>query len=164
MPDMLVQLLKLPAVDPLIDELRDSGVIIRRAQAFEITPVRAFIEKHFAVSWADEASVGFSNKPVSTFIAVRDGVIVGFACYECTRRNYFGPMGVLETERGKGVGKALLLACLQGLKDMGYAYAIIGGVGPADFYTAACGATLIEGSTPGIYVDMLAKPTESKLE
>ena len=53
--------------------------------------------------------------------------------------------------RGRGIGKALLLTALEGLREIGYAYGIIGGVGPAEFYAKACGAVMIEGSTPGIY-------------
>ena len=37
------------------------------------------------------------------------------------------------------------------MREMGYAYAIIGGVGPAEFYAKVCGATVIEGSDPGVY-------------
>jgi hypothetical protein len=37
------------------------------------------------------------------------------------------------------------------MRDEGYAYAVIGGVGPAEYYRRAIGATVIEGSTPGIY-------------
>jgi len=37
----------------------------------------------------------------------------------------------------------------------GYAYSIIGGVGPAGFYAEAVGAVPIAGSTPGIYARML---------
>ncbi len=33
-------------------------------------------------------------------------------------------------------------------------YAVIGGVGPVEFYKKLCGATLIEGSSPGIYKGM----------
>jgi GNAT superfamily N-acetyltransferase len=157
MPDMLVNLLKLPDPAPLVDHLRGQGLIIRRAQPFELTPVREFITKHFALTWADETSVGFANKPVSVYLAIRDGAIVGFAAYECTRRAFFGPTGVLETERGRGAGRALLTASLAGLRDLGYVYAIIGGVGPADFYARAVGATPIPDSTPGIYADLLKK-------
>ncbi|MCK7506256.1 MAG: hypothetical protein MZV70_20760 [Desulfobacterales bacterium] len=35
------------------------------------------------------------------------------------------------------------------MRDDGYAYAIIGGVGPAAYYAKTVGATLIEGSSPG---------------
>jgi hypothetical protein len=44
-----------------------------------------------------------------------------------------------------------LLACLYAMREQGYGYAIIGGVGPAEFYTKTVGATLIEDSTPGVY-------------
>jgi GNAT superfamily N-acetyltransferase len=159
MPDMLVNLLTLPDLAPDAARLRAAGVVLRRAQPFELTPLRQFVEEHFALAWADEASVGLSNKPVSVYLAIRDGRIVGFAAYECTRRAFFGPTGVLESERGRGIGKALLIAALIGLREMGYAYGIIGGVGPADFYAKAVGATVIPNSTPGVYVDPLRKPT-----
>jgi GNAT superfamily N-acetyltransferase len=155
MTDMLVNLLKLPAVEGVLAEMQANGVRVRRAQPFELTPVRAFVEKHFTVGWADEVSVGFANKPVSVYIATRESSIVGFAAYECTRRAYFGPTGVLETERGRGLGTALLLASLLALREMGYVYAIIGSAGPTDFYTRTVGATLIPDSDPGIYTDLL---------
>ena len=44
MPDMLVNLLKVPLVDSAITELAKTGVIIRRAQPFEITPVMEVVE------------------------------------------------------------------------------------------------------------------------
>jgi len=56
--------------------------------------------------------------------------------------------------RGSGAGAALLFRCLEGMRELGYAYAIIGGVGPAEFYQRVCGATVIEGSDPGIYGDL----------
>jgi predicted N-acetyltransferase YhbS len=157
MPDMLVHLLKLPEVTSEIKRLETNGVIIRRANAYEMSAATEFAAKNFSIGWRDEVAVGFANKPISIFIATQQGRIIGFGAYECTRRGFFGPTGVLESERNKGTGKALLLACLHGLRDMGYVYGIIGGVGPAEFYTKCCGAILIEGSTPGIYVDMLKK-------
>ena len=68
-----------------------------------------------------------------------------------------GPTGVLEKERGKGIGRALLLACLWGLREMGYAYAIIGGAGPVEFYQRECVAVVIPDSVPGVYHDPLKK-------
>jgi predicted N-acetyltransferase YhbS len=151
MPDMLVNLLKLPS----LDRLNDEGVNIRRAQPFEITPVRDFIEKNFSVAWADEISAGFANKPVSVVIATRAGRVIGFAGYECTRKAFFGPTGVVESERGCGIGTALLIASLWGLRELGYVYAVIGGAGPTDFYKRSVGAIVIPDSEPGIYVDLL---------
>jgi hypothetical protein len=155
MPDMLVQLLKLPPADDLIADLRAKGVIIRRAHPFESTPIRKFIADSFSESWADEIVPCYMRQPISLYIAIRSGKVIGFGAYEATRRNFFGPTGVLESERGNGIGKAILLACMHGLRDMGYAYAIIGGVGPIPFYEKAVGATVIPDSTPGIYTDML---------
>ena len=159
MTDMLVQLLKLPEVGPLIEELRARDVIVRRANSWELSRVREFAAKR-AVTWADEASIGFARQPVSVFIAVVDGEVAGFCAYECTRRDYLGPMGVEENLRGRGVGRALLLASLWSMSEMGYAYAIIGGVGPVEFYQKACGAVVIDGSERGVYVDMLRKRDE----
>ena len=155
MPDLLVNLLKLPPLEPLMVEMKASGVFVRRAQAFEITPVRSFIEKNYSVAWADEVSVGFANKPVSVYIATIDQTIAGFAAYECTRKAFFGPTGVTESMQGRGIGKALLLASLWGLRELGYVYGIIGRAGPVEFYEQAVGAIVIPDSDPGIYTNLL---------
>ena len=44
------------------------------------------------------------------------------------------------------------------MREMGYAYAIIGGVGPAEFYEKAVGAKVIDGSEISIYQHLLRKP------
>lgn len=155
MPDMLVNLLKLPRLEPLVADLSEQGVNIRRAQPFEITPVREFIEENFSIAWADEISVGFTEKPITVYLATRAGRLIGFAAYECTRRAFFGPTGVAELERGKGIGKALLIAALWGLREMGYVYGIIGRAGPVEFYQETVGAIVIPDSEPGIYTDLL---------
>jgi len=154
-PDLLVNLLKLPPLEPAMAEVERANINVRRAQPFEITPVRKFIEREFATSWADEISVGFSNKPVSVFIATLNKELVGFAGYECTRRGFFGPTAVVERMQGSGVGKALLLQSLWGLREMGYVYAIIGRAGPVGFYEKTVGAIVIPDSDPGIYTDLL---------
>ena len=155
MPDLVVNLLRLPALEPIVRESADNGIVVRRAQPFEITPVREFIEKNFSVAWADEISVGFAYKPVSVYIATRDAGVIGFSGYECTRRSFFGPTGVAADERGRGVGTALLIASLWGLRELGYVYGIIGGAGPVEFYERAVGAIVIPESAPGIYTDLL---------
>lgn len=155
MPDLLVNLLKLPDSEP-----PSPDVVLRRAQPFEITPVRRFVAENFSQSWADEISVGFAHQPISIFIAIIDREIVGFAAYECTRRGYFGPTGVLQTARGKGIGRALLFASLHALREMGYVYAIVGAAGPVRFYQKTVGAIIIPDSEPGIYKDGLKKQSD----
>ncbi len=152
MPDLLVPLYKLPDAPAL-----PAGFTLRRAFPFELSRVRRFIETHFAESWADEAEVGFARQPLSVWIAIHEKKIVGFAVADATARGYFGPTGVNEAFRGKGLGGALLFAALHGLRDMGYAYAIIGAAGPVTFYEKAVGAVIIPDSSPGIYVDMIDK-------
>lgn len=156
MTDMLVNLIKLPDDRELVDSLKEEGILIRRISPYESTPLREFAME-FSKNWADEVMNAFIHQPPTAFVATKDRKIIGFGAYECTRRDYFGPTGVLPEYRGKGIGKALLFACLRAMFEYGYTYAIIGGVGPADFYARCVGATLIPDSTPGIYQDILKR-------
>ena len=151
MPDLLVNLLKLPP----LESVDARGFNLRRAQPFELTPVRQFVAENFSTAWADEVSVGFARQPISVYIATIDRELVGFAAYECTRRGFFGPTGVIQSARGKGIGKDLLLAALWSLRELGYVYAVIGAAGPVRFYQKTVGAIIIPDSEPGIYTDAL---------
>ena len=151
MPDLLVNLLKLPAPE----DRSTQSFNIRRAQPFELTPIRNFVAENFSRSWADEMSVGFARQPISVFVATIDRELAGFAAYECTRRGFFGPTGVIPAAQGRGIGKALLLASLEALRELGYVYAIIGAAGPVRFYQKTVGAIIIPDSEPGIYTDSL---------
>ena len=155
MADMLVKLYDLPDSDNCLMKLSRSGITVRRAYAREKGLVLSWIEETFSAKWNSECSIAFSMHPISCFIAHRERSILGFACYECTCRNFFGPIGVNESERGKRIGEALLIKSLQAMKALGYAYAIIGGAGPEDFYKRTVGAVAIEGSTPGFYSDVM---------
>jgi len=157
MADMLVSLLNLPEGREEIDRLSSDGITIRRANNYERSVLRRFILNTFSEVWADEVMAAFAQHPVTCFIATHEKKIIGFAAYECTRRNFFGPMGVNPDCRGKGIGKALLLTSLRAMLELGYAYAVIGGVGPTDFYASCAGAIPIPDSTPGVYTDMLAR-------
>lgn len=153
--DMLVKLYELPSVDTRLNDLKSKDICIRKPIGAENYAVIDWISRNFSKIWGGEAENAFFRSPRSIFIAEKDGEMLGFACYDATAKGFFGPMGVSVKNRGEGIGAALLLSCLYGMKDEGYGYAIIGGVGPADFYSKVCNATLIEGSTPGIYKNML---------
>jgi predicted N-acetyltransferase YhbS len=152
---MLVRLYDLPSSTALDEGVAAHGVTLRRARAFEKHTVAAFVRAHFSEKWVSEVEVAMTRQPISCFIATKEKQILGFACYETTQRGFFGPTGVVETARGMGLGKALLFKALEGLRDIGYAYAIIGGVGPKEFYAKTCGAIEIPGSDPGTYIDLL---------
>ena len=151
MPDMLVRLYDLPDATSYYRRAEQAGITVRRAQPWERSAFRKFVEEQFSNRWADEAEIAFVRQPVTAFVAVQDGDIVGFAVYESTWRGFFGPTGVREELRGRGIGAALLFRCLEAMWELGYAYAIIGGVGPAEFYEKVCGAFIIPGSEQGIY-------------
>jgi predicted N-acetyltransferase YhbS len=154
MPDMLVKLYAIPELAPTLAPLETQGIVIRPPRSPEKPRVLAWVDAHFA-GWTREVASTFSRVPVSSFVALRGQDILGFSCYDSICPNFFGPTGVLEKEQRRGIGKALLLAALHAQKAQGYAYAIIGGVGPAEYYAKTVGATLIDGSTPGIYDGLL---------
>lgn len=157
MPDMLVKLQDIPDDSVDVARLKEEGITLRRIQPYEVSILRRFAKNAFGEGWADEILNAFVHQPVTCFVATQEKKIIGFAAYECTRRNFFGPTGVLPEYRGKGIGRALFLACLRGLYEYGYAYAIIGGAGPVDFYARSCGAIVIPDSIPGIYLDDLER-------
>ncbi len=158
MVDMLVRLFSLPESNSLYKKCEDNDVILRRPGIYEKHLVEAFVAEHFSPKWVSEVSVAMTRQPASCFIATKDKKILGFGCYDTTCKSYFGPTGVSEDARGLGIGKALLFKCMEALRDSGYAYAIIGGVGPIEFYEKAIGATVIEGSENSIYRDILPEP------
>lgn len=155
MPDMLVKLYELPDDAPLRAELEDAGFTIRRALVPEKHLIRSWVKEKFNPHWESECDVAISGHPTSCFIATLEDKLVGFACYDATCKGFFGPTGVDDVCRGKGVGTALLLACLHDMRAQGYGYAVIGGAGPVAFYEKTVGAIEIPDSKPGIYKGML---------
>jgi GNAT superfamily N-acetyltransferase len=155
MPDLLVKLYELPDARPHIEAVQSKGVNVRRAMAYEKFRVVDWVKETFGNGWAGECEAAFGSSPVSCFIASEKKKITGFACYDCTAKNFFGPMGVSEQARKRGIGKALLLKVLDAMSHIGYAYAIIGGTESVEFYQKAVGAIEIPGSSPGIYRDRL---------
>jgi len=158
MIDMLVRLYDLPDPGDLYRRVEAQGVILRRPNGYERHIVAHWVGTHFSPKWVSEVKVAIAGHPVHCFLATRAKEILGFSCYDTTRKGYFGPTGVAESARGLGLGKALLFKALEALRDDGYAYAVIGGVGPREFYEKACGAFEIPGSDPGIFADLLPDP------
>ncbi|MEO8629194.1 MAG: GNAT family N-acetyltransferase [Betaproteobacteria bacterium] len=154
MPDLLVKLYDLPAV------ASTGPHRVRVAMAYEKHALVDWVRREFGVTWASECDVAFAKSPISCYIATVSQAIVGFACYDTTCRGFFGPIGVTEAMRGRGIGRDLLLTCLQGMASVGYGYAVVGGATCPAFYTKAVEAIEIPGSSPGIYRDRLKTPTE----
>ncbi len=157
MPDMLVKLYDLPDTTEKYKKLENAGIKIIRPMTPNKTKVVEWVREMFHDGWADEISAAFTHFPVSCFIAydTNENKILGFAGYDCTYRDFFGPTGVDPAARGKGIGGALFLRCLEAMRDEGYGYAIIGSAGPTEFYKKTVGAIIIEDSVPGIYKDLI---------
>lgn len=113
------------------------------------------MRENFGDFWANEVDIAFSRIPISCYIAQHEKEVIGFACYDAAALGYFGPVGVVEAFRQQGIGKTLMLACLMEMKLKGYGYAIIGWVGPQEFYEKTVGAIAITDSTPRIWKDWL---------
>jgi len=156
MPDMLVKLYDLPEMETTRQFEQRTGVTIRRAIGPEKHVVAEWAAKHFSRGWSSEVEVAFSNSPISCIVAVENKKLLGFACYDATVKGFFGPTGVDENERGRGIGKMLFLQTLELMRLDGYGYAVIGGAGPTEFYAKSANATVIEGSVPGVYKGMLS--------
>jgi GNAT superfamily N-acetyltransferase len=148
-PDLLTKLYELPV------ERAVSGVEVRRALPPEKHAIVEWVRSAFGPGWASECDAAFAQHPVRCHVAVANGTLVGFACWDATARGFFGPEGVAEAWRRRGVGAALLLQCLYAMRAYGYAYAVIGGAGPIVFYERVVPVMEIPGSAPGIYRGML---------
>lgn len=155
MRDMLVRLYDLPDGAMLQQKLREQGIEVRRPLTAQKHVVSEWVRGNFSERWASECEASFFRQPVACFVAVADDDLCGFACYEVACRNFFGPVGVAEGFRGREIGTLLTLKSLQSLRDYGYAYAIIGGAGPCDFFRKRFAAMAIDGSERGIYNELL---------
>lgn len=149
--DLLVKLYGRKPEVQRYHRLEERGIQLKRAMAADLSVIRAFAEQNFSLGWADEATKAVLQMPSACYIAARDGAIIGFACYDATAKGFFGPMGVVESERGQGIGQALYCRCLDSMYEQGYAYAIVGWAGPVDFYVKTSEAMVIPDSFPGEY-------------
>ena len=104
MPDMLVKLYDLPE-DAQTACPRDESVQIRRAMAPDKFRVVEWVKEHSGLSAAGECDVCFARPAVSCFIATRGKKILGYACYDATAPDFFGPTRVLDEEQGGGIGR-----------------------------------------------------------
>ena len=158
--DMLVRLYDMPQKD-YTAVMEEQGIQIKRAFIGDKPKVMAFVRENFSEGWAMECECAMLQQPSTCYIAVKDKEVIGFACYDATAKNFFGPTGVKESMRGKKIGAALLHACMHSIKEQGYAYAIIGWVDDARvFYEKEVGAEVIVGAEPSksIYANMVSVP------
>ena len=161
MPDMLVKLYGAP-LPSRAAALAQDGIAIKRAMALDKAAVLGFVGATFGEShatWLGECEVALLQQPSTCFIAVAEARVIGFCCYDSTARGMVGPVGVDSGYRGRGIAPELLRQTFEAMKAAGYAYAVIGWVSSASYYTKVCGAIEIPDSLPGVYSRMISPPT-----
>lgn len=150
--DMIANLNNLPELPEL-----EGGIRLKRAFIGDKAAILGFVRLNFSLRWAYEVEKALLNE--KCFIATRNGKLLGFACYDATAKGFFGPTGVLASERGKNIGAALLIRTLNAMKDYGYGYAIIGWVSDAEkFYRKTVNAEYIKGGEPenSVYSNLIS--------
>jgi ribosomal protein S18 acetylase RimI-like enzyme len=111
-----------PRAVEITARLAAEGVTIRPAQPTDILPLLAFLEEHFP-HWRGDATgvmtelFGADPHQVTLHIAEEHGTIVGYAQ---SRAERFGPFGVNESCRGRGIGAALLARVLPAMRARGF--------------------------------------------
>lgn len=142
--DMLVNLTTLPQLPPL-----PAGLKLKRAFPGDKNIILDFIKNNFQESWKNEAEYALMQNPPACFVATENGKLLGFACYDASAKGFFGPIGVLSSDRGRGIGAALLIYTLEAMRAAGYGYGIIGWVdGPEKFYEKVVNAQSVTGGEP----------------
>ncbi|MBC6402164.1 MAG: GNAT family N-acetyltransferase [Hyphomonadaceae bacterium] len=150
MHDLLVPLFKLPEA-PASNE----QALVRAAFSAERQTAASWVDAEFGPGWASEFEYAAGLSPVSAYVAIKNGQIVGFACFDAAAKGVFGPMGVSGQWRGRGVGTALLFRALRDMRALGYAYAVIGAVGPTGYYEHTVGASPVPDGSPGFLGTLL---------
>jgi GNAT superfamily N-acetyltransferase len=116
-----------------------AGYEIRRARPGEHALVAA-VAAEFGGAWPFELARALGHEPAGVHVALRDGAYCAFAAHDGNNRGlgWFGPTGTWPAHRGRGLGEALLLACLV---DVAAAHARceVAWIGPRPFYEKVAG-------------------------
>jgi mycothiol synthase len=130
----------LTAHEALVRHPAPPDLPMRRLAAADRPAFEDWLREVWGDAWAAEGTAALAREPASCFVAVEDGRYLGFAAYDTNRAGWFGPMGTDPSATGRGVGSALLRACLADYLDAGRTRCEIAWVGPVDFYARTVGA------------------------
>jgi len=114
---------------------------LRRASPADADALAAMITAAFSAAWAFEVGQALRCDPPAVHVAVEraSGAYVAFAAHDGNNRGlgWFGPTGTLPEHRGRGLGAALLHACLEDVAAAGHEVCEVAWIGPRDFYERA---------------------------
>jgi len=108
-------------VQARMEALAKAGVTVEPYYGELVPALREFLRAEFPGDWqrfAREAitRIEQGDSPTRLWIAHEQGRVIGFSHYEGER---FGPIGVAQAERGRGVGQALLYRTLEAMRAQG---------------------------------------------
>ena len=92
------------------EKLAREGTIITPYKAEHTLPLLDFTKREFPGDWVRVVREAMIKTPSPLLIALDKTEIVGFAHHD---RQRFGPIGVAQSQRGRGVGQILMFATLQ---------------------------------------------------
>jgi GNAT superfamily N-acetyltransferase len=123
----------------LAEGLSARGYEIRRARSDERALLDA-VAVAFGGAWPFELERALGHSPVGVHVALRDGAYCGFAAHDGNNRGlgWFGPTGTWPDHRGRGLGEALLLACLVDVAAE-HERCEVAWIGPRPFYDKVAG-------------------------
>ncbi len=133
----------------------EHGYEVRRAHPDERASLTAAIADEFGGAWpfeverafgaqGDEPSLARGSQPMfalpGVHVAVKDGAFCAFAAHDGNNRGlgWFGPTGTFPAHRGRGLGEALLLACLLDVAAL-HTHCEVAWIGPRPFYEKVAG-------------------------
>jgi mycothiol synthase len=132
-----------PEINALAEKReREDGITIQPITSADLPDVMPFITKHFGWDWYRHTQeylldyFGGSPRRICFLVARQRGEVVGY-CQQRDER--FGPFGVREDCRSKGIGRLLLFRCLamMSAQHVFYAYFLWTGEDAARLYSQA---------------------------
>lgn len=129
--------------DEAASRAEDAGYRVRRAAVDDIAELADRIGRTFSTTWAFEVERAVRHRPSGVHIAEQrsSGALAAFAAHDGNNRGlgWFGPAGTFAEHRRKGLGEALLLACLVDVAEAGHEQCTVAWIGPRDFYDRVAG-------------------------
>jgi mycothiol synthase len=118
-----------------------AGYEIRRVEAADRDVVCTWIASAFAPVWAFEVGRAIDGPRRAVHSAFVDGKPVAFAAADGNNQGlgWFGPAGTDLAHRGRRLGEALLVRCLDDVRGLPEA-GVIAWIGPKDFYAKTVAA------------------------
>ncbi len=118
-----------------------TGYDIRRVDQTDRAALLDWIARSFAPVWAFEVGRAADGPRRAVHAAWQNGTPVAFAAADGNNQGlgWFGPAGTDPAHRGKRLGEALLVRCLEDVRGLPEA-GVIAWIGPKPFYAKTVGA------------------------